>query len=131
MEALDGTTRVLQINPEFQTAWSIRRQILLNGILPSLFVRNRPRPPLREKLTLSALDRTPEIQQAKLEEDLQLTNSALRSNPKNYSVWEHRKWVLETMPDADWGMEMKMVEIYLEKDGRNCELSCSGFRSRR
>lgn len=98
MESLDGTTRVLQINPEFQTAWSIRRQILLNGILPSL---------------------TPEIQQAKLEEDLQLTNSALRSNPKNYSVWEHRKWVLETMPDADWGMEMKMVEIYLEKDGRN------------
>lgn len=65
-------------------------------------------------------DRDTQTQQKYLEEDLQLTNRSLKLNPKNYSVWEHRKWVLETMPDADWGMEMKMVELYLERDGRNC-----------
>jgi geranylgeranyl transferase type-2 subunit alpha len=71
----------------------------------------------------------PETRQLLLESDLQLTNASLKHNPKNYSVWEHRKWVLETMPDADWGMEMKMVDLYLEKDGRNCAFSSSTFSS--
>lgn len=46
--------------------------------------------------------------------------ASLQQNPKVYCLWEHRKWVLETMPDADWGWEIKMVEMYLEKDARNC-----------
>lgn len=41
-------------------------------------------------------------------------------NPKNYSVWEHRKWVLQEMPKANWDQEMMLVEAYLAKDGRNC-----------
>ncbi|GAA6038431.1 hypothetical protein JCM8097_007647 [Rhodosporidiobolus ruineniae] len=97
-EALDLTTRILQLNPEFHTGWGIRRRILLEGLL-----KNADGP----------------AKQRLLESDLQLTNASLKLNPKNYSVWEHRKWVLETMPDADWGMEIKMVELYLEKDGRN------------
>ena len=57
-----------------------------------------------------------------LQADLQLTNEALKSNPKNYSVWEHRKWCLESMGEgADWAREMKICEAYLERDGRNCE----------
>ncbi|GAA5889200.1 hypothetical protein JCM6882_000673 [Rhodosporidiobolus microsporus] len=97
-ETLDLTTRILSLNPEFQTGWGIRRRVLLNGLLK---------------------DADAATKQCILESDLQLTNASLKLNPKNYSVWEHRKWVLETMPDADWGMEMKMVELYLEKDGRN------------
>ncbi|GAA6003834.1 hypothetical protein JCM10207_006429 [Rhodosporidiobolus poonsookiae] len=97
-EALDLTTKILSLNPEFQTGWGIRRRILLDGLLK---------------------DADAETKQRILENDLQLTNASLKLNPKNYSVWEHRKWVLETMPDADWGVEMKMVELYLEKDGRN------------
>ncbi|GAA5969469.1 hypothetical protein JCM11641_008124 [Rhodosporidiobolus odoratus] len=97
-EALDLTARILSLNPEFQTGWGIRRRILLDGILKGADA------PTRQQI---------------LESDLQLCNISLKQNPKNYSVWEHRKWVLETMPDADWGIEMKMVELYLEKDGRN------------
>ncbi|GAA5827627.1 hypothetical protein JCM3770_006876 [Rhodotorula araucariae] len=97
-EALDGTTRLLSLNPEFQTGWGIRRRILLNGLLR---------------------DADAATQQQILEGDLQLTNASLKLNPKVYCVWEHRKWVLETMPDADWGFEFKMVEMYLEKDARN------------
>lgn len=67
--------------------------------------------------------------QTLLESDLQLTNASLKLNPKNYSVWEHRKWVLETMPDADWGKEMKMVEAYLEMDARNCSFAAPRFIS--
>lgn len=64
--------------------------------------------------------RDPATRQAILENDLALTFESLLKNPKNYSVWEHRKWLLQTMPDADWGREMKMVDVSLQKDGRNC-----------
>ncbi|GAA5859386.1 hypothetical protein JCM1840_004591 [Sporobolomyces johnsonii] len=96
--SLQLTTRVLGLNPEFQTGWGMRRRILLDGLLAEADTATKQRI---------------------LEDDLQLTNASLKHNPKNYSVWEHRKWVLETMPDADWGMEIKMVELFLEKDGRN------------
>lgn len=72
-----------------------------------------PHPTLR-------LNRDDAARQHLLEADLQLTNASLKLNPKVYCVWEHRKWVLETMPDADWGFEFKMVEMYLERDARNC-----------
>ncbi|GAA5891157.1 hypothetical protein JCM8208_002520 [Rhodotorula glutinis] len=99
LDALADTTRLLSLNPEFQTGWGIRRRILLKGLLV-----NAPDDDARQQL---------------LEADLQLTNASLKLNPKVYCVWEHRKWVLETMPDADWGFEFKMVEMYLEKDARN------------
>ncbi|SCV71501.1 BQ2448_3089 [Microbotryum intermedium] len=102
------STKVLQLNPEYQTGWSIRRRVLLRGPLAQASVTS-PALILGDEAT----------QQTILEADLDLTNSALRQNPKNYSTWEHRKWVLETMPDANWVFEMKMVEAYLEKDGRN------------
>ncbi|GAA5863721.1 hypothetical protein JCM3774_001227 [Rhodotorula dairenensis] len=97
-EALDLTAQILTLNPEFQSAWSFRRQILQHN--------------LRNDVDAAA-------QQNRLETDLQLTNAALRSNPKNYSVWEHRKWVLHAMPSADWGAELALVDMYLQKDGRN------------
>lgn len=59
--------------------------------------------------------------QATLEQDLDLTSQCLRRNPKEYAVWEHRKWVLKTMPDPDWRLELKTVEALLERDARNCE----------
>ncbi|KAK4703874.1 geranylgeranyl transferase type-2 subunit alpha, partial [Phenoliferia sp. Uapishka_3] len=95
---LEVSTQVLSLNPEFQTGWGIRRTILLNGILK---------------------DAEKAAQQQQLERDLHLTNQSLKQNPKNYSAWEHRKWVLETMPDADWDMEMSMVDLYLKRDARN------------
>lgn len=55
-----------------------------------------------------------------MEDDLDLTSQCLRRNPKEYSVWNHRKWLLRTMPDPDWRFELKTVEGLLEKDARNC-----------
>lgn len=66
-------------------------------------------------------NRTPEDSQAILEGDLALTAKCLLRNPKEYAVWEHRKWILKTMPDPDWGYEFKMVQGLLERDARNCK----------
>lgn len=35
-EALELSGKVLGHNPEFQTAWAVRRRVLLNGMLPDL-----------------------------------------------------------------------------------------------
>ncbi|GAA5991418.1 hypothetical protein JCM5350_006919 [Sporobolomyces pararoseus] len=102
-ETLRLTTKVLSLNPEFHTGWSMRRTILLKSLLKD-----------HDDAASGSSSR-----QEVLQGDLDLTNQSLKLNPKNYSVWEHRKWVLETMPDADWKFEIKMVELYLEKDGRN------------
>lgn len=59
--------------------------------------------------------------QTLLEADLALTAKCLLRNPKDYSIWEHRKWILKTMPDPDWGYEFKMVQGLLERDARNCK----------
>lgn len=111
-EALESTSTVLALNPEFCTGWSYRRRILLHGIFPTSYVLSR------EVGLTSPSD--PTSIQALLATDLQLTNRSLKANPKNYSVWEHRKWVLEHMPDANWRDEMSLVDAYLERDGRNC-----------
>lgn len=120
-ETLALTAKVLALNPEYQTAWGVRRRVLLEGVFPPLYVSS----PLRAsliKLTCIHTCSSPEEKIQSLQADLLLTNEALKSNPKNYSVWEHRKWCLETMGEgADWGREMKMCEAYLERDGRNCE----------
>lgn len=92
------TSRILLSNPEYPTGWASRRRILSRGLFP---------------------DSQPPAIQATLEGDLDLTSQCLRRNPKEYAVWEHRKWVLKTMPDPDWRMELKTVEALLEKDARN------------
>lgn len=61
--------------------------------------------------------------QRRLEDDLGLTDVSLRVNPKNYNTWEHRKWVLESMPSPAWAREMKLVDVFLTKDPRNCAFS--------
>lgn len=137
-DALADTTRLLSLNPEFQTGWGVRRRILLKGLLvnaPCVLLPCRPAPSevldAGPELTLDPLAsrRDDDARQQLLEADLQLTNASLKLNPKVYCVWEHRKWVLETMPDADWGFEFKMVEMYLEKDARNCASRSSSPRS--
>lgn len=99
-ELLQLTAKALSINPEYTTGWNVRRRTLLGNVL--------------DKPGVGA-----EAKQNVLAQDLQLTNASLRYNPKNYNVWEHRKWVLEAMPDADWSTELKLVEAFLEKDPRN------------
>ena len=98
-ETLNLTTQVLLINPEYPSGWAQRRRTIIRGLFPSI---------------------DDEARQRLLEQDLDLTAQCLKRNPKEYAVWEHRKWVLKTMPDPDWRYELKTVEAMLERDARNC-----------
>lgn len=65
-----------------------------------------------------------------------MTMSALKSHPKVYWIWNHRRWCLEHMPDgpgqdgdpdfqgwkqAAWDTELFVVEKMLDADSRNCK----------
>ncbi|KAI0273807.1 rab-protein geranylgeranyltransferase [Gloeopeniophorella convolvens] len=114
-QAFDLTTQLLSTdpsltNPEFYTVWNYRRNILLNGIFPE-----------------SSLEEINEL----LNNDLAMTTKVLKSHPKVYWIWNHRRWCLEHVPDspdatdaqawkvATWERELFIVERMLDADARN------------
>ncbi|KIK63666.1 hypothetical protein GYMLUDRAFT_40746 [Collybiopsis luxurians FD-317 M1] len=112
-EALQVTTQLLQINPEFYTVWNYRRLILLNGVFPQS---------------------TPEEIKNLLADDLAMTMAALKIHPKVYWIWNHRGWCLNNIPPGPgteqegdlrgwekdfWRTELLVVEKLLDTDSRN------------
>lgn len=66
-----------------------------------------------------------------------MTMVALKTHPKIYWIWNHRKWCLENIPDGPgavgeenanewhksvWEKDLVVVERMLDVDARNCEL---------
>lgn len=101
-EALEASTILLALNPEFFTAWNYRREILL------------------ELFTEENTDRL-------ISDDLDLTQRFLRKHPKVYCLWNHRRWCLmeitkrlPTTAISCWKEELALVEAMLKIDARNC-----------
>jgi len=118
-EALNLTTNLLTVNPEFYTIWNYRRHIFVNGLFPT--------------------SKPAEIH-ALLKDDLGFTLGALKQHPKVYWIWNHRRWCLEHIPIEDdpnseaegvqdrdgldwqrqtWARELFVVEKMLDVDPRN------------
>ena len=57
-----------------------------------------------------------------LEKEMSLTESYLKENPKLYSVWHQRCWVMEQMSELepDWKKEMSLRKMPKHRDERNC-----------
>ncbi|PVU91841.1 hypothetical protein BB561_004191 [Smittium simulii] len=96
-EALVHSTGILDLNPDFNTAWNYRREILLE--LFKLMSDNE--------------------KQAKLEQELEFINIAIKKNIKSYWMWNHRQWILTTMPSPDWQKEAQLVDLLLHIDATN------------
>ncbi|KAI9333058.1 hypothetical protein DFJ73DRAFT_630110 [Zopfochytrium polystomum] len=96
-EALNATTAILSINPDFYSMWNYRRTIIS-----------------AEWSTMSSEDR-----KALANGELKLTQELVRTHPKSYWLWNHRQWTLDHMDDPDWMRELKLCQMMLDLDARN------------
>lgn len=97
-DALGSTTVLLSLNPEYYSVWNYRRTILLHRL-------DGADDPARAAL---------------LAEDLALTQESMRTHPKVYWLWNHRRWCLERLPGTDkWRKELALVDVMLGMDPRN------------
>eukprot|EP00743_Colponemidia_sp_Colp-15_P003303 GILK01003567.1.p1 GENE.GILK01003567.1~~GILK01003567.1.p1 ORF type:complete len:448 (-),score=69.17 GILK01003567.1:144-1487(-) len=96
--SFDVTQKMLEINPDFNTLWNYRRDIL-----NSFFV-----------------SKTADEKEAMLLNELQLLERAFRKHPKCYAAWHYRKWVLQQVKDPKvLQRELALCKAFLDKDDRN------------
>ncbi|XP_011864432.1 PREDICTED: geranylgeranyl transferase type-2 subunit alpha-like isoform X2 [Vollenhovia emeryi] len=95
LELLNVTKRILLNNSDIYTLWNVRRQVF----------ENKKWSEVEYKLML--------------ENEMILTERCLRENPKSYSLWHQRCWVMERMPEPDWKKELSMCAKCLNLDERN------------
>mgnify|MGYP003365598050 FL=1 len=95
-ETLELTQKLLSTNPEFNTVWNYRRDILAS---------------------LHSQGET-----AFTEDELAFTMTQLKRFPKVYWIWNHRVWVLTQFCHNDssvWQRELAIVDKLLGMDARN------------
>ena len=108
-DALASTTTLLSLNPDYYSVWNYRREILLR------------------RFAEAGADGAA-VRMQLLAEDLMLTQESMRTHPKVYWLWNHRRWCLEMLPPADeahggaaakWRKELALVDVMLGMDPRN------------
>ncbi|KAJ4913073.1 RAB geranylgeranyl transferase alpha subunit 1 [Raphanus sativus] len=97
-EAVDLSTKLLEINPEAYTAWNYRK----------LAVEDK----------LSRIESDPDLVKTILDEELSVVESALKQNFKSYGAWHHRKWVL-SKGHSSIGNELRLLDKFQKLDTRN------------
>lgn len=98
-EALEQTTTLLELNPEYNAVWNYRRDVMVH---------------LFDAGELSAQD--------VLTQELHMVLAMMKQYPKCYWIWNHRRWCLEELDKraaANWQMELAIVHKLLEMDSRN------------
>ncbi|KAI5285464.1 Rab geranylgeranyltransferase, partial [Ascosphaera aggregata] len=116
-EALNNTSQLLSRNPEFYTAWNIRREILQHQFSSVLSTAGGSE---------NATTATPKIQQL-IQADLAFIFPLLKKSPKCYWIWNHRVWLLEqttkflplSVSLRFWRQELQLVGKMLSLDNRN------------
>eukprot|EP00931_Biecheleriopsis_adriatica_P101899 TRINITY_DN76949_c0_g1_i1.p1 TRINITY_DN76949_c0_g1~~TRINITY_DN76949_c0_g1_i1.p1 ORF type:complete len:677 (+),score=185.16 TRINITY_DN76949_c0_g1_i1:36-2033(+) len=106
-QALDMTSKALQFHPEFPTLWGYRREILTSGQVEG---------ELKDLLAV----------------EMKLLEKALRKSQKVYSIWFHRRWVVEKLFEAcsasgSGADARKVLDTELELCGRLLEVDERNF----
>lgn len=96
-ESLNQSARLLELNPDFLTAWNYRKRAVQH---------------------LWELESDEEARKRIAQTELDLVVRALRANPKCYGGWYHRKWIIRfglSSLDAEFLLLKKLLKL----DARN------------
>ncbi|XP_008585755.1 PREDICTED: protein prenyltransferase alpha subunit repeat-containing protein 1 [Galeopterus variegatus] len=127
-ELIDVTCTLLLLNPDFTTAWNVRKELILAGTLNpikdlhlgKLALTKFPKSPetwihrrwvlqqLIQEISLPSfvmkgnLGTIPvERTQQLIQEEMEVCGEAAGRYPSNYNAWSHRIWVLQHMAKLD------------------------------
>ncbi len=96
---LECTRKILTRNPEYYTAWNERKRALKLSSTCSL---------------------------ESIKSELMINVLAIKSNPKSYNAWYHRRWFIENycsdIREAIGKEELELLNQLLDLDCRNCKL---------
>eukprot|EP01023_Acetabularia_acetabulum_P037797 TRINITY_DN3602_c1_g1_i4.p2 TRINITY_DN3602_c1_g1~~TRINITY_DN3602_c1_g1_i4.p2 ORF type:complete len:356 (-),score=59.96 TRINITY_DN3602_c1_g1_i4:472-1539(-) len=98
-DTLEKIATLLSINPDVYTLWNYRRETFLHLVEQ----QKQEEEGLKEKLS---------------DVELKVSFAALMTNPKSYSAWHHRKWIVQH-GTCSLQKELHKVTEFLKKDGRN------------
>ncbi|GAB4832113.1 hypothetical protein Ancab_006133 [Ancistrocladus abbreviatus] len=98
-EAVEVSAKLLEINPEFYTAWNYRKLAVDHNLSVS--------GPASDADVHSILN-----------EELRVVEAALRQNFKSYGAWHHRKWVL-SKGHSSVDHELRLLDRFQRADSRN------------
>ncbi|EGW14736.1 Protein prenyltransferase alpha subunit repeat-containing protein 1 [Cricetulus griseus] len=128
LELIDVTCTLLLLNPDFTTAWNVRKELILSGTLSpikdlhlgKLALTKFPKSPetwihrrwvlqqLSQETSLPSsvakgnLGPVPEERTQRLiQEEMEVCSEAAGRYPSNYNAWSHRIWVLQNVAKLD------------------------------
>mmetsp|Transcript_38218 Transcript_38218/g.96145 ORF Transcript_38218/g.96145 Transcript_38218/m.96145 type:complete len:349 (+) Transcript_38218:588-1634(+) len=138
------TTRVLDLNPEYYTAWNYRRRILQSffdqaDTAATLTAANSeeiavPTPQSDAQRSPDKKKSHPEVgtpsPRERLLAELRYTAQHLAKHPKSYWLWFHRSWSCQQLhtqySPCDWEHELELCTKFLNVDHRN--FHCWNYR---
>ncbi|CAI2350067.1 unnamed protein product [Caenorhabditis sp. 36 PRJEB53466] len=112
-EMLSLTQAILEKNADIYTFWNIRREAIQQRIDANLKIQENHKSSEEEK-TKSAQ----KIENL-LAGELYLSYECIKTNPKSYSAWYQRAWVLQRQSAPDLAKELALCEKALQMDCRN------------
>ncbi|XP_073662303.1 protein prenyltransferase alpha subunit repeat-containing protein 1 isoform X2 [Tursiops truncatus] len=120
-ELIDVTCTLLLLNPDFTTAWNVRRWVLQQLIqetsLPSFVTKGN--------LGIIPAERTQQL----IREEMEVCGEAAGRYPSNYNAWSHRIWVLQHLAKLD--VKILLDELSSTKHWASMHVSDhSGFHYR-
>uniref|UniRef100_H0VW65 Protein prenyltransferase alpha subunit repeat containing 1 n=1 Tax=Cavia porcellus TaxID=10141 RepID=H0VW65_CAVPO len=155
-ELIDVTCTLLLLNPDFTTAWNVRKELILSGTLnpikdlhlgklaltkfpksPETWIHRRwvlqqlmqeaSLPPFVTKGNLGTIPA--ERTQRLIQEEMEVCGEAAGRYPSNYNAWSHRIWVLQHLAKLD--AKILLAELSSTKHWASMHVSDhSGFHYR-
>lgn len=132
-EALDVTTELLALNPEYYTIWNFRRKILLE--IPEEMRADLP-------FTQKLLQRYPKsywlfnhrkwitVKLGNEAQELQLVEKMLNLDARNFHVWDYRRWVVSRLPKTYASIHTELKFTYLKLSQNFSNFSAWHYRTK-